>query len=152
MRRKTALRGLFAALAAMVAVSIMAAMPAAGATVESAAAQTTIRIWTDRDRKADIERIAAAWGARRGVTTVVVEKGFGDIRDQLKTVQPESAPDVIIGAHDWTGQLAASSCRSSRGRRPFASSRGTRSTRSRTGRRRSGSTARPSRSRTSGSW
>ena len=107
MGRKTAFRGLFAALAAMVAVSIMAAMPAAGATVESAAAQTTVRIWTDRDRKADIERIAATWGARRGVTTVVVEKGFGDIRDQLKTVQPESAPDVIIGAHDWTGQLAA---------------------------------------------
>jgi arabinogalactan oligomer/maltooligosaccharide transport system substrate-binding protein len=37
----------------------------------------------------------------------VVEKDFGKIRDDLKTVQPESAPDVIIGAHDWTGQLAA---------------------------------------------
>jgi arabinogalactan oligomer/maltooligosaccharide transport system substrate-binding protein len=37
----------------------------------------------------------------------VVEKNFGDIRDQLKTVAIGSAPDVIIGAHDWTGQLAA---------------------------------------------
>jgi arabinogalactan oligomer / maltooligosaccharide transport system substrate-binding protein len=37
----------------------------------------------------------------------VVQKEFGDIRDGLKTVAPESAPDVVIGAHDWTGQLAA---------------------------------------------
>jgi len=37
----------------------------------------------------------------------VVVKNFGDIRDPLKTVAPATAPDVIIGAHDWTGQLAA---------------------------------------------
>nr|MBA2332868.1 extracellular solute-binding protein [Actinomycetota bacterium] len=30
------------------------------------------------------------------------------IRDDLKTVQAETAPDVIVGAHDWTGDLAAS--------------------------------------------
>jgi arabinogalactan oligomer/maltooligosaccharide transport system substrate-binding protein len=41
------------------------------------------------------------------VTVEVVEKNFGDIRDQLKTVAVAQAPDVIIGAHDWTGQLAA---------------------------------------------
>lgn len=68
---------------------------------------TTLRIWTDKDRRADIEKIANTWAATRGVTVQVVEKNFGDIRDQLKTVQAESAPDVIIGAHDWTGQLAA---------------------------------------------
>ena len=67
----------------------------------------SLRIWTDKDRRADIERIATAWGSRRGVTVEVVEKNFGDIRDQLKTVAPATAPDVIIGAHDWTGQLAA---------------------------------------------
>jgi maltose-binding protein MalE len=54
-----------------------------------------------------VERIANAWASSRGVSVVVVEKGFGDIRDGLKTVQPESAPDVVIGAHDWVGQLAA---------------------------------------------
>ena len=106
MRRKTAFGGMVAMVATLLAVVAGAAGPAIGA-VSGASATTTLRIWTDRDRKADIERIAATWGARRGVQTVVVEKGFGDIRDQLKTVQPENAPDVIIGAHDWTGQLAA---------------------------------------------
>jgi arabinogalactan oligomer/maltooligosaccharide transport system substrate-binding protein len=106
MRRKTAFGGLVAMVATLLAVLAGAAAPAVGA-VSGASATPSLRIWTDRDRKADIERIAAAWGSRRGVQTVVIEKAFGDIRDQLKTVQPESAPDVIIGAHDWTGQLAA---------------------------------------------
>jgi maltose-binding protein MalE len=91
------------AMLAMVATAV----PATGAVSGSSAAGGTIRIWTDKDRKADIERIANAWGARRGVNVEVVEKNFGDIRDQLKTVAVASAPDVIIGAHDWTGQLAA---------------------------------------------
>jgi len=99
------------AVALLATVSFMLAMVASTATAaksgREASAATTLRIWTDKDRRADIERIAKAWAAKRGVDVVVVEKGFGDIRDGLKTVQAESAPDVIIGAHDWTGQLAA---------------------------------------------
>jgi maltose-binding protein MalE len=104
MSRTTAFGALI--VVAMLAV-IAAAMPASAAVDATSATGGTLRIWTDKDRKADIERIANAWGARRGVNVEVVEKGFGDIRDQLKTVQPATAPDVIIGAHDWTGQLAA---------------------------------------------
>ena len=104
MSRTTAFGALI--VVAMLAV-IAAAMPASAAVDATSATGGTIRIWTDKDRRADIERIAKAWGARRGVNVEVVEKGFGDIRDQLKTVQPATAPDVIIGAHDWTGQLAA---------------------------------------------
>ena len=87
--------------------TVAAAVPASGAVSASSAAGGTIRIWTDKDRRADIEKIANAWASRRGVQVEVVEKNFGDIRDQLKTVAAASAPDVIIGAHDWTGQLAA---------------------------------------------
>ena len=104
MSRRTAFGACFVvAMLAMVATAV----PATGAVSGSSAAGGTIRIWTDKDRRADIERIANAWGARRGVNVEVVEKNFGDIRDQLKTVAVASAPDVIIGAHDWTGQLAA---------------------------------------------
>jgi arabinogalactan oligomer / maltooligosaccharide transport system substrate-binding protein len=104
MSRRTA----FGALVVVVMLAMVAtAVPASGAVDGTSAAAGTIRIWTDKDRRADVERIAKAWGARRGVTIEVVEKGFGDIRDQLKTVQPATAPDVVIGAHDWTGQLAA---------------------------------------------
>jgi arabinogalactan oligomer/maltooligosaccharide transport system substrate-binding protein len=37
----------------------------------------------------------------------VVTKNFGDIRDNLGTVNAADAPDVITAAHDWTGKLAA---------------------------------------------
>jgi arabinogalactan oligomer / maltooligosaccharide transport system substrate-binding protein len=104
MSRRTA----FGALVVVVMLAMVAAaVPASGAVSGSSATAGTLTIWTDKDRRADIERIAKAWGARRGVTVEVVEKNFGDIRDQLKTVAPATAPDVIIGAHDWTGQLAA---------------------------------------------
>jgi arabinogalactan oligomer / maltooligosaccharide transport system substrate-binding protein len=104
MSRRTA----FGALVVVVMLAMVAAaVPASGAVSGSSVTAGTLTIWTDKDRRADIERIARAWGARRGVTVEVVEKNFGDIRDQLKTVAPATAPDVIIGAHDWTGQLAA---------------------------------------------
>jgi len=79
------------------------AAPASGSTVTS----TTVRIWTDKDRRAAVQRIAGAWAASRGISIEVVEKDFGKIRDDLKTVQPDTAADVIVGAHDWVGQLAA---------------------------------------------
>jgi arabinogalactan oligomer/maltooligosaccharide transport system substrate-binding protein len=103
----------FAALLAVaVAVTVSAvaggsaaAAPAAGASHEAAA--TKVRIWADRDRQAAVQTIAGAWGRERGVEVDVVLKDFGKIRDDLKTVQPDQAPDVIVGAHDWVGQLAA---------------------------------------------
>ncbi len=37
---------------------------------------------------------------------VVTEKGFGDIRDDFKVAGPAGeGPDIIIGAHDWLGEL-----------------------------------------------
>lgn len=81
--------------------------PSAAAVEAPDAAATQIRVWTDKDRKTAVEKVVGAWASSRGLSVEVVEKDFGKIRDDLKTVQPETAPDVIIGAHDWTGQLAA---------------------------------------------
>ena len=81
--------------------------PSAAAVDVTAAPATKITVWTDKDRKTAVERVVGAWASSKGLGVEVVEKDFGKIRDDLKTVQPESAPDVIIGAHDWTGQLAA---------------------------------------------
>jgi maltose-binding protein MalE len=41
-----------------------------------------------------------------GSTVTVVVKDFGKIRDDLATVTPDAAPDVIMGANDWVGELA----------------------------------------------
>jgi len=79
----------------------------AGGVKAAAAAAPVITIWTDQNRKADVTQVAGAWAASRGATINVVVKNFGDIRDNLGTVAAADAPDVIVGAHDWTGQLAA---------------------------------------------
>jgi arabinogalactan oligomer/maltooligosaccharide transport system substrate-binding protein len=88
------------ALSALVGAQIA---PAAG----HKASAGTMRIWTDGDRKAAITKVANAWAAKSGVSVQIVQKEFGDIRSQLATVKAEDAPDVIIAAHDWTGELAA---------------------------------------------
>jgi maltose-binding protein MalE len=91
-------------LAALVVASLAAIALTATA---SAADATTVRIWTDKDRIAAVTKVANAWAASKGATVEVVQKDFGQIRDNLKTVQAETAPDVIVGAHDWIGELSA---------------------------------------------
>ena len=90
-------------LAVALALSGGKATPAAHASAKA----TKLTIWVDSYRKAAVDKIASAWGTPRGVDVVAVVKNFDKIRDDLKTVAPENAPDVIVGAHDWTGQLAA---------------------------------------------
>src|SRR5262249_516988 len=95
--------------ALMVAAAALVAL--VGASIAPAASHKasagTLRIWTDGDRKAAITKVANDWAAKSGVGISIVQKDFGDIRSQRGTVKPEDAPDVIIAAHDWTGQLAA---------------------------------------------
>jgi maltose-binding protein MalE len=74
----------------------------------SATSQTTkLVIWADADRVPAVTQVANAWAASKGATVEVVQKNFGDIRSQLTTVAAETAPDVIVGAHDWVGELGA---------------------------------------------
>jgi maltose-binding protein MalE len=93
------------ALLAVVAVAVLAAL--AGSVKSAVAAGPTITIWADLDRKAAVTQLATAWASARGANVNVVVHDFGKIRDDLGTVAPAEAPDVIMGAHDWTGQLAA---------------------------------------------
>ena len=85
-----------AAIAAVVAVS----------SGTSATSATTLTVWVDSPQKPAIDASAAAWGGPKGVTVNVLVHAFGGIRDDLKTVKPDSAPDIIIGPHDWVGDLA----------------------------------------------
>ena len=97
LKRTWALLGLAAVLAAVVAASATAAHKAG----------TTIVIWTDANRAPAVTKVADSWAAANGATVTVVTKNFGDIETQLGTVTAATAPDVVLAAHDWTGQLAA---------------------------------------------
>jgi arabinogalactan oligomer / maltooligosaccharide transport system substrate-binding protein len=102
--RRTSAFGVLVAVAMLVTVAF--AVPASGA-VREVAGTTQLRIWVDNVQKPAVDRIADVWGRQRGVTVTAVVKDFGKIRDDLKTVRAEDAPDVIVGPHDWVGELAA---------------------------------------------
>lgn len=74
--------------------------------VSSAQDNPTLLIWADETRAAVIEELGASFEEEYGVTLEVQQLGFGDIRDQLRIAGPAGeGPDVIIGAHDWLGEL-----------------------------------------------
>ena len=64
-------------------------------------------IWADETRSPILEELGVAFEEEFGIPVVIQELEFGDIRDQLKTAGPAGeGPDIIIGAHDWLGELA----------------------------------------------
>src|SRR5438067_2589464 len=89
------------------ALALMALIGVITGTAIASTKAATVRIWTDHDRLAAVQKVAGDWASSHGVTVQVVEKDFGKIRDDLATVDAATAPDVIVAAHDWTGQPAA---------------------------------------------
>jgi arabinogalactan oligomer / maltooligosaccharide transport system substrate-binding protein len=96
-KRMWALLGVVAVGAAVLATSAIA----------SHKAGPTIVIWTDANRAPAVTSVANDWASKNGATVKVVTKDFGSIETAVGTVAAADAPDVILAAHDWTGQLAA---------------------------------------------
>jgi len=96
------------ALVALAAMTAVLCVVAAASARPAKSAASTLTIWTDKDRQAAVTSVANAWAQSKGVDIKIVQKEFGDIRTNLSTVSAADAPDVVVGAHDWTGELAAS--------------------------------------------
>lgn len=63
-------------------------------------------IWADDTRAPIMEELGKQFEAEFGVPVKVAEMGFGDIRSKLSVAGPAGeGPDIIIGAHDWLGEL-----------------------------------------------
>lgn len=87
------------------AAAAAAEQPTAEATVDSG---LTLTIWADNTRAPILRDLATTFQEEYGVTLVVEELGFGDIRDQLTIAGPAGqGPDIIVGAHDWLGELVS---------------------------------------------
>jgi maltose-binding protein MalE len=77
-------------------------------TTAAVRADADLVIWADDTRAPVITPFAEQFAADNGITVAVQELAFGDIRDRLIVAGPAGeGPDVIIGAHDWLGQLVA---------------------------------------------
>lgn len=65
-----------------------------------------ITVWVDADRAGVLEDAAAEFTADTGVEVTLVQKEFGEIRDQfVQQVPTGEGPDIAVGAHDWLGVL-----------------------------------------------
>jgi len=63
-------------------------------------------IWADDTRSPIIKEVAKDFTDKYQITVQVQELNFGDLRDQLGIAAPSgNGPDILIGAHDWLGQL-----------------------------------------------
>jgi maltose/maltodextrin transport system substrate-binding protein/arabinogalactan oligomer/maltooligosaccharide transport system substrate-binding protein len=78
-----------------------------GADMDSGSeAEISLLIWADEVRAPIMEELAADFEAEYGIGLDVQQLAFGDVRDQFKVAAPAGeGPDIIIGAHDWLGEL-----------------------------------------------
>ncbi|TDE89988.1 maltose ABC transporter substrate-binding protein [Occultella glacieicola] len=75
-------------------------------TTEAGESAGTLTIWADEFRAAALTDIVAQFEEDKGVTVEIVEKNFDDIRPEFITQAPTGeGPDIIVGAHDWAGEL-----------------------------------------------
>lgn len=69
----------------------------------------TLTIWADELRADALTDIGQAFQDETGVAVEIVQKNFDDIRPEFLAAAPTGeGPDIIVGAHDWTGELVTS--------------------------------------------
>lgn len=74
----------------------------------AAPAVESITIWGDDLTIPPLEGVAADFEADTGIAVEFVIKEFGNIREESITAIPTGeGPDLMVGAHDWTGQLVS---------------------------------------------
>jgi arabinogalactan oligomer/maltooligosaccharide transport system substrate-binding protein len=82
-----------------------AAAPASASTVAPVRdAAADLVIWADNDRVPVIQKYADEFGKENGIKVAV--QVATDVRQQFKdATKVGKGPDVIVGAHDWLGEL-----------------------------------------------
>ncbi len=95
------------ALAGLAALSLMTTACGGGDGDEGGGSQEgTLVIWSDPDRSGAIQEAAEEFAEANGVEVDVQNVSFDDIQgDVVNAHQAGNAPDLFLGAHDWTGNL-----------------------------------------------
>ena len=67
-----------------------------------------ITVWADESRTAALETLGERYAAQTGVQVQVVGRDNETMRDDFsRAVDQGDGPDVLVGAHDWLGQLVS---------------------------------------------
>ena len=76
-------------------------------TAAAGASAQTLLIWADENRATALQEVVPAFTEATGGEVEIEVVGFGEIRDQAGVAGPAGeGPDLFVGAHDWTGELA----------------------------------------------
>jgi maltose-binding protein MalE len=66
----------------------------------------TLTIWINTERAPIIEAAGKAFSAKYNIPVRIQTMGFGDVHTNFNIATPAgNGPDIIVGAHDWIGEL-----------------------------------------------
>src|SRR5262245_48307124 len=66
----------------------------------------SLTIWINTDRAPIIEAADKAFSAKHNIPFRIQTMGFGDVHTNFNIAAPAgNGPDIIVGAHDWIGEL-----------------------------------------------
>ncbi|WP_300080286.1 maltose ABC transporter substrate-binding protein [Propioniciclava sp.] len=79
-----------------------------GSTASAPADAGTLTVWVDETRIDAFKELGTEFKAATGVSLDVVQKPTGDIKTDFIAQAPTGeGPDLIVGAHDWLGDLVS---------------------------------------------
>ena len=67
---------------------------------------TTLTVWVDAERADALEGAATAYEEQSGIAVEIVARDNSTLKDDyMQQANSGSGPDVVMGAHDWLGEL-----------------------------------------------
>jgi len=67
----------------------------------------TLTVWVDAERVDALKSAAESYEDKTGVKVKLVGKSVDDMKDDfIQQVPTGKGPDVVMGAHDWLGELS----------------------------------------------
>jgi len=78
-----------------------------GGSDDKSSASGTLTVWVDSERVDALQGAADAYEKKAGVEVDLVGKDVADIKDDfIQQVPTGKGPDIVMGAHDWLGELS----------------------------------------------
>ncbi|MCZ4302294.1 sugar ABC transporter substrate-binding protein [Microbacterium oxydans] len=101
-------------IAAAGAIAIVSTLTLAGCSTGTSGDDTsgsedsgTLVVWVDAERVDALQGAADAYEDKTGVTVELLGKSVDDMKDDfIQQVPTGKGPDVVMGAHDWLGELS----------------------------------------------
>jgi arabinogalactan oligomer/maltooligosaccharide transport system substrate-binding protein len=80
--------------------------PSASAESTQAAASGTLTVWVDAERADALAGAATDYETKTGIAVDIVARDNSTLKDDfIQQANSGSGPDVVMGAHDWLGEL-----------------------------------------------